>query len=42
VHNSETDGAAAAEKLCGTTHLASGRVCRLPARHIGSCAFESA
>jgi hypothetical protein len=39
IHNSETNSAVAQENLCGMTHLASGGICRLPARHPGSCEF---
>jgi len=40
VHNVNVNSAAAAQGLCGFTHLASGRVCRLPSRHSGACAFD--
>jgi hypothetical protein len=39
LHNSEIDDDAAYAGLCGMTHLATGRCCLLPARHIGSCRF---
>lgn len=39
LHNLNVDSAAAAEGLCGFTHLASGRVCGLPFRHAGACRF---
>jgi hypothetical protein len=41
-HNSETNSAAASDDRCGMTHLPSGRVCGLPARHGGSCDFHTA
>ncbi len=37
VHNSNVDEAAAKSGRCGTTNLATGRVCRLPALHSGGC-----
>jgi hypothetical protein len=41
LHNLTIDLAAAAERLCGFTHLPSGRVCRLPYRHPGPCDLRS-
>jgi hypothetical protein len=41
LHNAEIDDDAAGAGLCGMTHLATGRCCRLPARHTGSCRFVS-
>ncbi|HEV7207720.1 MAG TPA: diguanylate cyclase [Mycobacteriales bacterium] len=40
LHNSQIHAAAAAGHRCGMTHLASGRVCLLPERHPGACAFR--
>ena len=40
--NASIDDDAAAAHLCGMTHLPTGRVCRLPARHHESCEFEPA
>ena len=39
IHNIEVDVAAAGQHLCGTVHLPTGRVCRLPERHRGGCQF---
>ena len=39
LHTSAIDECAAAQHQCGMRHLASGRVCRLPERHPGSCRF---
>jgi hypothetical protein len=39
-HNSETNTAASNAALCGTTHLASGRLCLLPKGHPGGCDFR--
>lgn len=39
LHNLNVDFDAASRGLCGFTHLASGRVCRLPNRHAGACQF---
>ena len=39
IHNIEVDVAAAGQHLCGTLHLPTGRVCRLPERHRGGCQF---
>jgi hypothetical protein len=39
-HNSETNSAASNAALCGTTHLASGRLCLLPKSHPGGCDFR--
>ncbi|MCW2604493.1 MAG: hypothetical protein JWN61_2628 [Pseudonocardiales bacterium] len=38
--NPSTNDDAAAAKLCGMTHLPTGRVCVQPARHTGSCDFQ--
>jgi hypothetical protein len=40
LHNVEVHTEAAMRQLCGNTHLASGRVCVLPARHRGGCEFR--
>lgn len=40
--NPSIDDDAADENQCGMTHLATGRVCRLPARHRESCEFTAA
>lgn len=37
LHNTSINFAAAVAGQCGFTHLASGRVCRLPHRHPGTC-----
>lgn len=37
LHNTSIDFAAASAGQCGFTHLDSGRVCRLPHRHVGPC-----
>jgi hypothetical protein len=39
VHNAGIDELAAAAGRCGTIHLPTGRTCRAPARHTGSCDF---
>jgi hypothetical protein len=39
LHNSSVDTVVAEVGACGQTHLATGRVCTLPARHAGSCDF---
>jgi len=41
IHNIEVDEVVAAQHLCGTVHLASGRVCLLPERHRGGCQFTA-
>jgi hypothetical protein len=41
LHNISINLAAAAEGLCGFTHIPSGRVCRLPCRHPGPCEFRN-
>lgn len=41
LHNVSVDFAAAAEALCGFTHIPTGRICRLPHRHIGPCDLRS-
>lgn len=38
--NPSIDDRAVAAHLCGMTHLPTGRTCRLPARHSGSCDFQ--
>ena len=40
LHNFAVDQGAAAVRRCGRAHLASGRVCLLPARHRGGCDFR--
>jgi hypothetical protein len=37
MHNIEVDEAVAAQHLCGTLYLPSGRMCLLPERHRGGC-----
>ena len=37
LHNTSVDFAVASIGGCGFTDLATGRVCRLPHRHVGSC-----
>lgn len=37
LHNSSVSFAVAAAGYCGFLHVASGRICMLPARHIGAC-----
>lgn len=39
LHNSSIDFEAALAGYCAFTHLASGRVCRLPYGHVDSCRF---
>lgn len=39
LHNSGVDELSALNNLCGYQDLRTGRVCRLPARHAGSCRF---
>jgi hypothetical protein len=39
LHNLQIDQMIAAAHRCGTTHLATGRVCLLPERHSGGCVF---
>jgi hypothetical protein len=41
LHNGEIDQAIAAQHLCGTVHLPTGRVCLLPERHRGGCHFAA-
>jgi hypothetical protein len=41
LHNPEIDDDAAGAGLCGMTHLATGRCCRLPVHHMGTCRFVS-
>jgi hypothetical protein len=40
-HNSATNSDAADDQLCGMTHLPTGEICTLPARHAGSCDFQA-
>jgi hypothetical protein len=37
LHNTSIDLRAVSASQCGFTHLASGRICRLPHRHPGPC-----
>jgi hypothetical protein len=37
LYNISIDLRAASAGQCGFTHLASGRICRLPYRHLGPC-----
>lgn len=39
LHNSGVDELTALNNLCGYQDLRTGSVCRLPARHLGSCRF---
>jgi hypothetical protein len=39
LHNASIDFQAASAGYCAFTHLASGRVCRLPYGHVDSCRF---
>jgi hypothetical protein len=39
LHNSSIDEEAALTGHCAVTHLASGRVCMLPYRHVDGCHF---
>lgn len=39
LHNSGVDELTARSNLCGYQDLRTGSVCRLPARHLGSCHF---
>jgi hypothetical protein len=39
LHNASIDFQAALAGYCAFTHLASGRVCRLPYGHVDSCRF---
>jgi hypothetical protein len=39
LHNASIDSEAALAGYCAFTHLASGRVCRLPHGHVDSCRF---
>ena len=39
LHNSSIEESAAAAGHCGMTDLHTGRVCREPQSHTGSCAF---
>jgi hypothetical protein len=41
LHNPEIDDDAAGAGLCGMTHLPTGRCCRLPVHHSGTCRFIS-
>ena len=38
-HNASVNLPMAVAGFCGMTHLSTGRICVLPARHGGSCAF---
>ncbi len=40
LHNSNIDFHAAKAGQCGFTHLDTGRVCRLPHRHLGPCQLQ--
>ena len=40
LHNSNIDEGAAGDDLCGMTHLQDGRICLLPALHVGPCEFQ--
>jgi hypothetical protein len=40
LHNSSVSFAAAAAGYCGFLHVASGRICMLPARHAGACHLQ--
>jgi hypothetical protein len=40
IHNIEVNTAVAAAHRCGMTHMATGRVCLLPERHLGGCDFR--
>ena len=40
LHNASIDFAAATAGQCGVTHLPSGRICRLPHRHLGPCELQ--
>lgn len=40
LHNVSIDIVAAEAGRCGFTHLASGRVCLRPHRHLGSCHLQ--
>lgn len=37
LHNTSVDFDAAGRGWCGFIHIATGRICRLPYRHPGSC-----
>ena len=39
LHNPSINFEAALAGQCGFTHLASGRICRLPCGHVGTCRF---
>jgi len=40
IHNIEVNTAVAVAHRCGMTHIATGRVCLLPERHLGGCDFR--
>jgi hypothetical protein len=40
LHNTNIDEGAAGDDRCGTTHLQDGRICLLPALHVGPCEFQ--
>lgn len=42
LHNSSVSFAVAAAGYCGFLHVASGRICLLPARHAGACHLRRA
>jgi hypothetical protein len=42
LHNPSIDQSAAAAGHCGTTDLATGRICQSPAGHADGCDFPSA
>jgi hypothetical protein len=39
LHNASIDASAAAAGQCGMTDLHTGRVCQVPAHHVGGCDF---
>jgi len=41
IHNTAVDERLADHGYCGVIHLATGRVCKLAARHPGGCEFNS-
>lgn len=41
LHNSAVNDEQAGIGRCGQTHLATGRVCLLPAHHRGPCDFQT-
>jgi hypothetical protein len=42
LHNRHCHPDTARAGQCGEIHLATGRICQLPARHPGSCRFQPA